>query len=1490
MRTTGGDESIPKFATFDDGFTSNPPVEDGRKQMAENYVASPLKSHSSSKDMKSELPGHENSRTEGWPTLKGIIGRSKSASNLLSRVSLMEADAFNDKQAANLAKMRSHLPPQDQSTFPSFPSEKNFSHINNDLNGNLYHAGGAKKASRVGEKKSAKFVSSEDIDQETIRLKQHYATKKNTFQNFSERMAVSVRTIDLSNRVAFAKADPPGGADVLAYAEDLLRNNSFKRESMNEVLAKISPSPHYVDIFNTWRRVPAIRQLCWSPSVSREADPFYGWSDEEDTMESNNERTTQHNKARNRLERRKQIAYNRRKNQVKRDGRYGQIDVKAYIKETLPPESYPYLSFRKRRLPMRTDVGFDGATIQEITQKEDEVRQETVLEEISPRIVILLVSDLVTTFRPFKNEAIVDSDVLHSLTYSIPGIPFAGKDLASAKQRNKKVWHNLHTGKDMNSTRIKTSTKSSVKPQHDTSKSSITAVDTIKADQFSIFSPPIEATISSSQLWKPRPFFDRPTGLVQLLAVPVNVRFDVGDLEPLVCSLALYSLATSDDKQNEKFCKGKVSEEFTFPAGKWKEATMDNKSQRKKKALFSFNPMDLPPSTDDGVFPSLYLVLQVYQLPRKDALNLYLHNVRRSSFKRFGNRLMDTLSVNRKQSSTVDGFEEDRRSVEHTISSHLEEFGTQFLTPLCFGLIPVFSQSHLQSIAGDVGNLTWPNGESQIMQLFAFPNLPESQQEFVDRLVILKSHLNQSEQQTTEVPNTETSDAVSSPDAIEENDEGFEHVDRAVSARSSVSSSSSKLSKKFSSVGSFKKSKPYADVVCGNEIMYAKAFLFTSLVGSDFSQIMLQQPLLFESESTNMDPRLLVDVTGDGAIMAQPAGEGDVVKRSNLLRLPVCGNPSGYAESSEIREIIYIPLSVEISHYIPIIPQNSRDTTNLLFVYPQSIKYCGSQRLEIDRSHRDVSKGGAFTYCLEVGLVQRNSQSAVLSPLKNVFSHTPWRGPLQHSAYTKISFPSLREGSFDMQKGLPLRDELKIRLPEILDDTFSILLTVHSVTFNGDCDHGGLQVRKVAESLVPLGNSSGKVDSTVTTIISDGVHHVSIGSFQVTFVIRVASNIHLSSPSTANVINSCPKMYETRTFSAAITSVCEQLQHLSDDAVSDNFFAWIYYFLSGCIYLASSDSQIQIKSTTTFQYREVMLEIINSFLRLLNIAKLEQMRGRSNYGKRIDSVLKAFVDDFDDLTINYYLSYADGDKFSIADAVNKWHSGIHNATKTNEMPTEDDFEEKIVLDRDDSHGGEARTSVKYNIYENILLRKHINSIKSSGPFKRTAYGANKFDRMKAEATLHESSLMISQLMDDEDTIFSSGTWQTNGLRSQINPISVKYNIGKPHGSSDDVALRDVADKYAFNQQSSSSIYAPPERRVTANVSSLVDQVTNVAQIFVNPCGSTSLLPSSPTSKASRKIMPNVIMEKAQKRYVDRSRGVYTNANSNKVRLKALICC
>jgi hypothetical protein len=430
------------------------------------------------------------------------------------------------------------------------------------------------------------------------------------------------------------------------------------------------------------------RQLIWSPSVSPEADPFYGWEDDE--SESENEDgdedgadasgahadeafkntsdshssplAAKHNASfsveKKQIQFQEQISgkggggnnktgetttllQTHRPNHKRR--RYYSLRKREHLQNL--PSQPPQLSVHRNRLPMRSDVGFPKVSSQEMQQKMAEQNLEAQWEEAVPRLSVLVSARDVGDFSARnKAAAAATSD--------------ASTNTKSKRARN----HGTTTTETVssNSTYTTTNTKSMSPSLSASSLSSsrsflwhkVIGLDAYippprpckyfdevvmapnnntgghnhrlqrrrrprqrqRPDPTSMFAPPLESVPAGGNRagWKPRPVADRPPGRHYVLVDPVSLDFvdafknkqqqsAMSLHEPLVCSLSLYCLVhphppattkaskrssnykskTADNNNNNNMYKGcKISEEFVYPAGDWKNA------QRQSNVLY----------------------------------------------------------------------------------------------------------------------------------------------------------------------------------------------------------------------------------------------------------------------------------------------------------------------------------------------------------------------------------------------------------------------------------------------------------------------------------------------------------------------------------------------------------------------------------------------------------------------------------------------------------------------------------------------------------------------------------------------------------------------------------------------------------------------------------------------------------------------------------------------------------------------------------------
>ena len=401
------------------------------------------------------------------------------------------------------------------------------------------------------------------------------------FQYQEDAMRVTARPIDLSTRTAFEPIKPISVEEWQSIADHL---GQVRKTNMQK---KLSPSLQHLELLHKMNSITFIRQLDFSPSVGLESDVFVPWDEDLDGAGTYGRR--------------------RRREKTKRDGRYRSIDPFKAVADALPPHP-PVLSNRKYRLPMRSDVGFPNASEEEIIKKQQEIARETEWEEASPRLVVLVTSDDIGTAVDDPPPAIL---LQHEEWNEggLEGIPLAGKELMMAKERNMRL---------------------SRRP----SKGEKDRFRKWKPDRTNMLAPPLEATYSSTLGWRPRPFNDLPPGMLHTLVCPLNVQFDIGNIEPMIGSIALYCLPNDPER---KGVFGKMSEEFYFPVGMWKghvslEAARTLKGAldydmieawhgRKHKGLFPYDPLAVPWGQ-----ASLYLVMQVYKVPHSNATAPYLES------------------------------------------------------------------------------------------------------------------------------------------------------------------------------------------------------------------------------------------------------------------------------------------------------------------------------------------------------------------------------------------------------------------------------------------------------------------------------------------------------------------------------------------------------------------------------------------------------------------------------------------------------------------------------------------------------------------------------------------------------------------------------------------------------------------------------------------------------------------------------------------------
>jgi hypothetical protein len=1144
---------------------------------------------------------------------------------------------------------------------------------------------------------------------------------------------------------------------------------------------RLSPSLQHLELLHRFQSIKTIRQLNFSPSLGMNADALC-----KSAPRSNN----------------------------KRDGRYRSIDPLQATREVLP-DTPPLLSNRKLRLPMRCDVGFPNTTPEEIQTKQNEIRLETQWEEASPRLIVLITSDNL-------GQAVVDDD-----------LPLAGKELLLAKKRNAQHFQSNELPFD------------------------------VLPNRNSVLAPPLGATHSSTLGWRPRPFYDRPPGMLYTLASPLSVNLNVGDVEPLVCTLTLYSLGKTCTGQ----VYGKLSEDYSFPAGDWENkvnfdaARRENGEldpgmlhawrRRKHKALFSYDPLLL-----SGGDSSLHLVLQVYRVSTQqgssDSSTMpHAEDTEKSNQtprkKSIGRRIKKSLGkLGGAKGTTGEGSTTtETDAAQISAEDVFEKFGTQLLTPLCFGVTP-FCPNHVYTGESDGmqnDKMKWPSGSRQLMHLYAFPAVPEDQDRFLERITTVadEERLNMSRS----VP-----EAVSYHKQISE--ETLASVDDAEPLRKGLFNKMRSSSRSMSLLKAGEKEAPLH--------ITGRASLFTSFLGTDFTQSMLTDPAAFGYEEANKEgslPRLLVDVSGDCAIAVNPvSGEAtpDGRKRSDLIRLPKTLIPSGYLGASEVREMMFLPPRFEKQYDVDP-PISFRSIQNILLIYPRFLKFSGK-----DASKRRQKSEAKPHYAIRVRLVRLGGlkEDGELEPLTSFYNPAPWAGPpILDDAFTKVVSLS-NDKSAATKNGVVFRDEMKMRLPMIVDGSFHLQFSLVEV----DMDDGDLGVQIVAETNVPLSSSSTREASSgvrVTTIIPNGSHRLKLGDCQLQFETRLISSVHVADPTTATALRDFPLNLDIdekhrslalvpsrsvvgRSISAGpIVDLKIPFYQLFATASDSNLFGsfHLFVFVHLCNLVNHDREGIYVSTflsgdETKDDGSKFLMDNLQSLFELLRKVKLS-MVSRSNAETAVDRIeyfVKDIIDTFDEnaFTASYKNeNVAFGERFIDGSRAptkirlqrsRSEQSAVGKGSSSQGDSADDEIENQVT------DGGAVHMRAKDSVRAEIDLRlsRTVSKISFSGsPLARVAYGATKTDRWRAEAEHYQAGARFSHFVDDDETVITAFH---AGKDSKGPPANVPSKTWE--GIDQDDAS--VVDKFAVDRDETEA----PEPTSFAD-SNIAKRVRLAAQIIIAPC-------------------------------------------------------
>ena len=1210
-----------------------------------------------------------------------------------------------------------------------------------------------------------------------------------------------------------------------------------------------------------------VRQLQWNAAVSIDADPWFDgcYNDEEDSNDTdsleqsmkNSSLDRKHSKDSNQSSKSTSRGRRRKPRSSHGDGRYIPINPLTTTKSMIPSHS-PILTNVKRRLPNRADVGFANPTKEEMARKMDEVKKEAEWEESSPRIV-LLASGFSLFNNEQKDETSIDDntvprrdiDIVHSSCQddiqlwaggSIPGIPFAGRDLVMAYNMNAKFHYSNGILQKDNEEKEKNNNM-----KDETTISSEMAKDLGRCKNprsYSVFAPPVDATFSSSNnLWRPRPFMDRPPGMLYFLACPLDLQFDVGDVEPLFCTMACYCLPKSNvgskktqhanvnsERDNiNTFC-GKISEDFFFPAGDWRgidgsssfdDANNDDEQQqpqswrrRKRRAVMSYDPLEVCPN-------DLHLVIQVYRMNR-------IHNGERgpsSNKKSIGSKIKKSLikgksgrdrGVTQQQIIQAGGSQSNSEDAADLLAS-FDESGAPHLTPVCFSITPAFHPDETTQ------------QKHERASFFSFPDTPETNEDFVNRLASLANPH----------PSTNKANPTSNVDGYTE--------------------------------------------------------VFTSYLGKDFTKALLDEPphshngaLPLDDTEVLLGPQLLADVMGDCAISFDgPTTLDNGTNRSNhrskLRRLPP-HSQSGYSSSFDIKEVLYLPPRSLPRKYEDDAALCSSTVLNLLYVYPRLIRWKANSTL-INNVHGDdylSIRVQVVEQELPPGQQSFDSTDLTYHSLQAIYNpSSPAGPPLVESLFTKLV---KREHANDDKRGentktkeqrqdIHLKDEVKIRLPDVLDRRHFLQFSLFSI----QCSDGGTKL--LAETTVPFIISSKESTSggRVTTIIPNGLHRIQLSDgLQIHVETRLASSCHISDPSVATVLRDFSVVSSATNSSSSVVTDMDSTSSSSDiivrassgfsfldiltmasgQAVKHHFSTLItanmlnfvsqicptFYFKSFDMFVNSGSEWHRL---VALDKTDALFAIIRSLFEILDKTRTSyQERDCSMLSLQYQRLVKSFLDSFDEPCFALKHSDTEMQYSEMGDSVSERH--FNESIESGHTNDDDAYYDVPSSSLNEVKDNRKRVP-KYTV-------KSPKSDISTKTFSRTAFVATRSDQIKAETEMedYDNTMYGREYFDDDQTVVTLGTITSKA--DSVFPIILET---KSFGNYQNEITKSKSSMSGIEEEISigwtcgsgiASTSTPPKRSPTAQPKSstpfsfaskraeyMANRVNTMAQLVMAPC-------------------------------------------------------
>ena len=1172
-------------------------------------------------------------------------------------------------------------------------------------------------------------------------LHQYHESKNYQFQRLTS--GVSVKTVDLTLRTAFEER-------ALLH---LLLTGIHTTSSANTIPTDVSPSPLHVQILNHFYvKMKEARQLCWHPSVSMDADPFIRQDGKRSTAKNNGYRGISD-----------------------QEYKMGTIDLMS---------NSPALTYYKKRLPMRADVGFPDVSQEEIQIKQEEIRIETEWEEFSPRLIQLLHTPLLHSTPTFSTQEYQWISTCPSKHPLYPyATPILNQYLSPTATINTSV-NNIPSPKQItalstvseeeddgssNNNQTSSSSVSTAQAGNTTKTKTITKIISPSETErtWSVFAPPVDATYSSKYMWRARPFADRPAGMTHVLVTPTLEQEDV------VCSFALYYFRDNKLVKVSEDCNiaSTISHSKNVNALKAQFPNWNGiiSQQQQKKAILSYDPI-LTPTKD------LYLLFQLYQVTQPPPPK--------------SKKTFRWSSSTSKTTSTPD-----------TKSNFMyETFGTQYLSPLCFAFIPLYSSD------GIIPN--YPKESCE--QTLTFLPYPSSNVDLVQHC----SALLQKRDSTK------------------------------ITAKSSNSKKKSKLrlsSTKQSALTTVTENDDVSATSSSSSWGYAS--VMTSSLGIDFTQSLLHDA---SSSTGNIGLRSLTDPSGDCAIAIHPDNNKNhtVKKRSQLIRLPPVA-PCGYLESAEIIEVLTLP------H--PEWTLSSHTLVNFLYLYPKKLAL-------LDKD----SNNNKLLFTVRIRLVQQSMEvdestgamETVYTPMESIYNPAPGSPALLTAIYTKIPFqveeevkirlPLRLDGSYFFQFTLyTLEFDEKEHLlhPTIINETLVPLsTTTRSSNKVMTIIPNGLHRIKLLDNIIfqietKLASSLHVSDTSVATVLRDFPFTPSNSNGK--DELRLTNKF-----STLLLEASCEAIVQH--FCSLININMYKLLQLS----ADNFehkIPFVFQTDQNSLPNDANNDHVE-KSTTLLEAMQCIFVILNQTKKQFLKKSINTEDSQDDNINRLHRFFKQFLDVFDEQTLcpsfsKYITTNKSEDKSENESNINHRIIEDYGSNDLEVDPELESFSELALEKLEDKLIENATLiSVQQEVYGRSKSNYRTKSVtRNNTPFVRKVYGASKIDRMRAEAE-RLTQQKFTELFDDDETVATTSTWQSHS----------KWTVASP----DNLYRQRTFDDYPLSPGGSASVTTVSIRTnnvINTPFERAKSMAKHVNNLVIGPCVAPSLQPGIfPSNKSISK--------------------------------------